>query len=132
TAETALGSLSHIRVHQLMERGEHRARRLDLFVAHPNRFMVPLQILRTFAGVGTTGFAVAVAIDSWGTGLGVILSAAGLTFVCLMVLLALPRGAAVHDPEHSVLALYPAIRAAGFVLEPLVRAINLLGAIGAR
>jgi putative hemolysin len=132
TTESALGSLSHVRVHQLHERGEHRARRLDLFVAHPSRFIVPLSILRTFSGIATTGFAVAIAVGSWGPTIGPVLAAAGLTFVGLMVLLALPRGIAVHDPEHTALGLYLPIRATAWLLAPLVRGVNALGALSAR
>jgi putative hemolysin len=132
TAETALGSLSHIRVHQLMDRGVAGARRLELFVTHPSRFVVPAQVMRTFAGVATTGFAVAIALATGEPTVGTVLGTAAVAFAVLTVLLAFPRGAALHDPERTLLALYWPVRVVAAVLDPLVKALNALGGIGAR
>ena len=132
TIESGLGSLNHTRIHQLIDRGVPNARRLEMFITYPGRFMIPVQVLRTFAGVATTGFAVAEAVEVWQPGAGVVLGTAAGTFVVLTILLALPRGAAVHSPERSVLAFYWPLRAIAAVLSPVVRVLNALGGVGAR
>jgi putative hemolysin len=132
TAETALAALSRARVHQLAERGLAEARRLEVFVDHPNRYLTSTHVLRLLAGVVTTAFMAALVIGAWGAMPGqVLLTSVGI-FLILTLLLSFPRGIAVHDPERTLVALYFPVRLTAALLGPIVRLLNRIGGTAAR
>src|SRR5262245_28896187 len=96
TAETALAALSRARIHHLNERGAGEARRLDVFLDHPNRYLTSTNVLRLLAGVVTTAFMVALVIGAWGAAPGQMLLTSIGIFLGLTLLLSFPRGVAVH------------------------------------
>jgi magnesium and cobalt exporter, CNNM family len=132
TAETALAALSRARVHQLSERGLVEARRLDVFLDHPNRFLTSSHVLRLLAGVVTTAFLAALVIGTWGATPGRMLLISIGIFLILTLLLSFPRGIAVHDPERTLIALYVPVRLTAVLLNPVVRLLNRIGGAAAR
>ncbi|HEY3108830.1 MAG TPA: hemolysin family protein [Chloroflexota bacterium] len=132
TAETALAALSRARTNQLAERGLADARRLDVFLDYPNRFLTSTNVLRLLAGVLTTTFLVALEIRAWGATPGQMLVTSLAIFLVLTLLLSFPRGIAVHDPERTLIALYYPVRATAALLSPVVRLLNRIGGAAAR
>src|SRR5215467_4610453 len=110
TAETALAALSRARTNQLAERGVVGARRLDVFLDYPNRFLTSSHVLRLLAGVVTSAFTVEFVIATWGATPGRTLATAVAIFLVLTLLLSFPRGIAIHDPERTLIALYLPVR----------------------
>jgi CBS domain containing-hemolysin-like protein len=132
TAETALAALSRARTNQLAERGLAGARRLDIFLDYPNRFLTSTHVLRLLAGVVTTAFMVALVFGAWGATPGQTLVTSVAIFLVLTLLLSFPRGIAVHDPERTLIALYYPVRATAALLSPVVRLLNRIGGAAAR
>ena len=132
TAETALAALSRARTNQLAERGLAAARRLDVFLDYPNRFLTSTHVLRLLAGVFTTAFLVALVIRAWGATPGQMLVTSLAIFLVLTLLLSFPRGIAVHDPERTLIALYYPVRTTAALLSPVVRLLNRIGGAAAR
>jgi putative hemolysin len=132
TAETALASLSRARTSHLAERGVSGARRLEVFLEAPSRFLTSTHVLRLLAGVITTAFMAALVIGLWGaTPWRMLVTSVGI-FLILTLLLSFPRGIAVHDPERTLIALYFPVRTAAALLSPIVRLLNRIGGTAAR
>ncbi|HEY3083092.1 MAG TPA: hemolysin family protein, partial [Chloroflexota bacterium] len=125
--ETAVANLSRTRLQQLANAGRERARALEVMIEHPSHYLIAAQVLRTLAGVTTTAFVVALALDgAAGDRLNVLWTAI-VTFVGLTLLLAFPRGIAVRDPERTLLTLYYPVRITSWFFGPLVTALNRIG-----
>ena len=125
--ETAVDNLSRTRLQQLANAGRERARALEVMIEHPSHYLIAAQVLRTLAGVTTTAFVVALALDgAVGDRLNVLWTAIA-TFVGLTLLLAFPRGIAVRDPERTLLTLYYPVRITSWLFGPLVTALNRIG-----
>jgi putative hemolysin len=132
TAETALVALSRHRVNVLVETGDGSARRLDVFLDQPNRYLTSTHVLRLLAGVLTTAFLVALLVGTGpATPVQALLMGLGI-FVGLTLLLSFPRGIAIHNPERTLQALYFPTRATAALLAPVVRALNRIGGTAAR
>ena len=125
--EAAVGNLSRSRLQQLANGGQERARALEAMVDHPSQYTVAAQVLRTLAGVTTTAFVVALALDGATRDTLRVLWTAIATFVGLTLLLAFPRGIAVRDPEGTLLTLYYPVRVSSWIFGPLVAALNRIG-----
>jgi CBS domain containing-hemolysin-like protein len=129
--ETAVANLSRARLQQLTNGRRERARALDVMIDHPSRYVVAAQVLRTLAGVTTTAFVVALALEGAARETLAVLWTAIVTFVGLTLLLAFPRGIAVRDPEGTLLTLYYPVVVTSAILGPLVVALNRIGGVAA-
>jgi putative hemolysin len=132
-SEIALVSIRRSRVEQLIEEGNHAARRVRRLLDDPGRFLAVAQIGLTFLGFFASAYA-AVSLTDRLTGLleqipALKGSAAGIALISVTIVLAgftiifgelVPKTLALAFPERFALTVARPIDVIGRILAPLV------------
>jgi putative hemolysin len=138
--ETALTALGENRARQLRDSGTRGARRLGLWVEHPERVLSTLLIGNTLVNVGAGALAGSVAVDlahaaGWNEASVVASATAAVTLVVLFLGEIVPKTLAKRHPVSVTMAVLPAVQAMTTLLWPVSWAAGrathaLLGALG--
>lgn len=119
-SETALTSVSRIRVRRLIEDKVPGAGRLDALLKHPSRFLATILFGNTLVNLSAASVATVLATHYFRTfGAGIATGAA--TFFILVYGEIIPKSFAVQHAERFALAVAPPIQVISVALYPLVR-----------
>jgi CBS domain containing-hemolysin-like protein len=140
--ETALTALGDNRARQLRDAGARGARRLSLWIEHPERVLSTLLIGNTLVNIGSGALAASIAVDlaqqaGWNEGTTLAAGTAVITLVVLFLGEIVPKTLAKRQPVAASLALAPALRVVALLLWPVSSAVTrasqaLVGLLGAR
>ncbi len=122
-AETALTSVSRIKIKNLAETGDKKARIIERLLAEPNKFLSTILVINSVAVIIASTLATGLALEfseNWGELIATIL----LSLIVLIFCEITPKTAAVQNPERWARALVGLVRGAAWLLTPL---ITLLG-----
>jgi putative hemolysin len=122
-AETALTSVSRIKIKNLVESGDKKAQLIERLLAQPNTFLSTILVVNSVAVILASTLATGLALEfseSWGELISTLL----LSLIVLIFCEITPKTAAVQNPERWARALVGLVRGAAWLLRPL---ITLLG-----
>lgn len=118
-AETALTSISRIKLKNLVEEGDKRAASIEQLLAKPNSFLATILVFNSVAVIVASSMATVLALRfsaSWGE----ILSSVFLSLFVLIFCEITPKTAAVQNPLRWARILVMPVQAAVWLLRPVV------------
>jgi len=124
-AETALTSISRIKLKNLVEEGDQRAIEIDRLLAHPNVFLSTILVVNSVAVIVASSMATVLALrllPSYGELIATIL----ISLVVLIFCEITPKTAAVQNPLRWARALVRPVRAAAWLLHPVVWSLSVI------
>ncbi len=131
--ETALTSLTHSRIHQMLESGQ-TCRLLDLWLKKPNNVLTTVLIANNIVNILAASLATALSQQQlMRLGLGeregfaVGLAVGVMTIVILVFGEVVPKTFAKHNAE-KIIPFFPLMYALYFVFQPLTRVLVLISA----
>jgi putative hemolysin len=131
-AETALLAANRLRLQQLEEAGDRRARTARRLLDEPGRLLTTLLVADNMINVVATVLATSVLIAVFGVERGVIYAAVGIVIVLLVVGEIVPKRLAGRHADRLALAFARPVAAFGAVLSPVVRLLSAVGAFVVR
>lgn len=124
-AETALTSISRIKLKNLVEEGDKKAAEIEHLLAEPNTFLSTILIVNSVAVIVASGMATVLALrfsETWGE----LLSSILISLVVLIFCEITPKTAAVQNPLRWARVLVGPVKGTAWLLHPVV---SILGAI---
>ncbi|HEY7348553.1 MAG TPA: hemolysin family protein [Ktedonobacterales bacterium] len=124
-AETALTSVSRIKIKNMVAEGDMTAQRIERLLAEPNKFLTTILVVNNVAVIVAATLATLLALRlsaSWGELLSTLLIALIVLIFCEIA----PKTAAIQNPERWARVLVNPVRGAAWFLSPVIR---FLGAI---
>ncbi|GAC1392458.1 MAG: hemolysin family protein [Ktedonobacteraceae bacterium] len=118
-AETALTSISRIKLKNLVEEGDTKAVEIERLLAEPNTFLSAILIVNSVAVIVASSMATVLALRFSGT-YGELLSSIIISLVVLIFCEITPKTAAVQNPLRWARALVGLVKATAWVLHPVV------------
>src|SRR5260370_6916690 len=118
-AETALTSISRIKLKNLIEEGDKRAASIEYLLAKPNSFLATILVFNSVAVIVASSMATVLALrfsENWGE----LLSSVFLSLFVLTLCEITAKSAAVQNPLRWARALVNPVRAAVWLLRPVV------------
>lgn len=124
-AETALTSISRIKLKNLVEEGDTQAAQIERLLTEPNKFLSTILIVNSVAVIVASTMATVLALRFSAT-LGELLSSVIISLVVLIFCEITPKTAAVQNPLRWARALLGPVRAASWLLSPLVATLSAI------
>jgi len=131
-AETALLAANRLRLQQLDEAGDRRARIVRRLLEDPGRLLTTLLVGDNIVNVAATVLATSVLIAVFGWQRGVLYAISGVVVVLLVIGEIVPKTVAVRYADRLSLWLARPLTAIIAVLSPLLRLLSALGSIVVR
>jgi len=124
-AETALTSVSRIKLKNLVEEGDKKALEIERLISQPNIFLSTILVVNSVAVIVASSMTTVLAlrfIPDYGELIGTIL----ISLVVLIFCEITPKTAAVQNPIRWARALVTPVRVAAWLLHPLVVALSAI------
>jgi CBS domain containing-hemolysin-like protein len=124
-AETALTSISRIKLKNLLEEGDRRAQDIENLLAEPNVFLSTILLVNSVSIIIAGSMATVLALhisQSWGELIAIVL----ISLIVLIFCEITPRTAAVQNPVIWARALVRPVRATAWLLRPLVWTLSVI------
>jgi putative hemolysin len=124
-AETALTSISRIKLKNLVEEGDHKALQIERLLAQPNIFLSTILICNSVAVIVASSMATVLALrlsPTWGELISTLLASLFVLIFCEIT----PKTAAVQNPLRWARVLVNPVRTAAWLLRPLVWSLNIV------
>jgi putative hemolysin len=124
-AETALTSVSRIRLKNMVEDGDQRAKQIEQLLNEPNTFLSTILVVNSVAVIVASSMATVLALhfsETWGELLSTVLSSVIVLIFCEIT----PKTAAVQNPLRWARALIGPVRGAAWVLRPIVWTLSVV------
>lgn len=118
-AETALTSISRIKLKNLVEDGDKKAAEIEKLLADPNTFLSTILIVNSVAVIVASSMATVLALrfsQTWGE----LVSSIIISLIVLIFCEITPKTAAVQNPLRWAHALVGPVKGAAWVLHPIV------------
>lgn len=125
SSETALMSLSKIRVRYMMDEGIKNAYYINKLIENPSKMLSTILIGNNIANIGASALATSIAINLWGnTGVGI---ATGIMTVLVIIFGEItPKSLAAENSERVALRVAKPIYALTLILNPLIKVLMYL------
>ncbi|HEX9134877.1 MAG TPA: hemolysin family protein [Ktedonobacteraceae bacterium] len=124
-AETALTSVSRIKLKNLVEEGDKKALEIERLIAKPNVFLSTILVVNSVAVIIASSMTTVLAlrfIPDYGELIGTIL----ISLVVLIFCEITPKTAAVQNPLRWARVLVKPVRGVAWLLHPLVVALSAI------
>ncbi len=124
-SETALTSLSRIKIRNLAQEGNPRAQLIEHLLREPNTFLSTILVVNNVAVIVASTLATILALNmipSWGEVISTVL----ISLIVLIFCEITPKTAAVQAPERWALAVAPAVHVTSLVLKPVVASLTFI------
>jgi putative hemolysin len=124
-SETALTSVSRIKVRNLAQDGDPRAQLIEQLLRDPNTFLTTILVLNNVAVIVASTLATLIALDVFST-YGEIISTVMISLLVLIFCEITPKTAAVQAPERWGMLLVRPVYALTVALKPVVVALTFI------
>src|SRR3989440_4797689 len=124
-AETALTSISRIKLKNLVEEGDKKALEIERLISTPNVFLSTILVVNSVAVIIASSMTTVLAlrfIPDYGELIGTIL----ISLVVLIFCEITPKTAAVQNPIRWARALIKPVRGAAWLLHPLIVTLSAI------
>ncbi len=118
-SETALTSVSRIKLKNLVEEGDQKAAEIERLLTQPNSFLSTILIVNSVAVIVASSMATVLALR-FSTSLGELISTVLISLVVLIFCEITPKTAAVQNPLRWARALFPLVKGTAWLLHPIV------------
>lgn len=118
-SETALTSVSRIKLKNLVEEGDQKAAQIERILANPNVFLSTILIVNSVATIVASSMATVLALRfsaSWGE----LISSLLLSLVVLIFCEITPKTAAVQNPLRWARVMIGPVQGTAWLLRPIV------------
>jgi len=122
-SETALTSLSRIKLKNLIEEGDKKALDIDSLLARPNTFLSTILIVNNVAVIVASSMATVLALR-FSASLGELISTIVMSLIILIFCEITPKTAAVQNPLRWARRLSGFVRGAAWLLRPVVLVLS--------
>lgn len=122
-SETALTSVSRIKLRNLAEEGDKKAAEIQHLLDNPNVFLSTILIVNSVATIIASSMATVLALrfsESWGE----LISSFLLSLIVLIFCEISPKTAAVQNPLRWARVMIGPVRGAAWLLRPIVWALS--------
>lgn len=118
-AETALMTLSKIRIKQLVESDVKGSKRIEKLLSEPNKLLSTILIGNNVVNIGASSLMTSLAIEAFGnTGVGIATGA--MTLLILIFGEITPKSLAAENAEKISFLVAPFIAGLSFLLTPII------------
>jgi putative hemolysin len=124
-AETALTSVSRIKLKDLMDEGDRKARQIEKILVEPNAFLSTILVINRVAVVVATCMATLLTLRFTHVWAALVASAAASIIIIIFCEIS-PKTTAIQNPLGWARALLGLIRFTTGLLRPIVWLLNLL------
>lgn len=131
TAETALTSVSRLRMRSLAEAGDRGARRVVRLHERPNAYLSTILTVNNVAVIVASTVTTLLVVDKWGRGVEAIATAV-LSVVVLVACEILPKSVALRFNEKMARWVSGPVAALTWLLRPLVGLLTWLSGLVVR
>ncbi len=118
-AETALTSISRIKLKNLVEEGDRTAIKIEHLLAQPNTFLSTILVVNSVAVIVASSMATVLALR-FSQSMGELVSTVLISLVVLIFCEITPKTAAVQNPLRWARFLVGPVRGAAWLLRPAV------------
>ena len=118
-AETALTSISRIKLKNMVEDGDKKAAEIEKLLADPNTFLSTILIVNSVAVIVASSMATVLALRfsaTWGE----LISSIVISLIVLIFCEITPKTAAVQNPLRWARVLVGPVKGAAWILHPIV------------
>ncbi len=123
SSETALVSLSKIRLRQMVDEGVKNASLVSTLIDKPNKLLGAILIGNNIVNIAASALATSIAIDLWGNK-GIGISTGVMTFLVLIFGEVTPKSLAAQNSEKTALKVSRPIYFITVFLSPLIYVIT--------
>jgi len=124
-AETALTSISRIKLKNLVESGDEQAIEIDRLLTDPNKLLSTILVVNSVAVIVASSMATVLALAFSAT-YGELLSSIIISLVVLIFCEITPKTAAVQNPVRWARIFIRPVRGAAWVLTPIVWSLSAI------
>jgi putative hemolysin len=124
-AETALTSVSRIRIRNLAEEGDRRAQRIRQALERPDRFLSTILVVSNISVIAASTLATIIAVDL-DFSFAEVISTILLSLIVLIFCEITPKTWAVQNPERAARMLIGPLEMVSAVLRPIVVGLTAL------
>lgn len=124
-AETALTSVSRIKLKNLVEEGDQKAAQIERLIAQPNTFLSTILVVNNVAVIVASSMATVLAIRYSAT-FGELIATILISLVVLIFCEITPKTLAVQNPLRWARALVNPVRGAAWLLRPVVVSLSVI------
>ncbi len=124
-AETALTSISHIRMRNLAEEGDQKARRIRRILEHPDTFLSTILVVSNLSVITASTLATIIAVDI-DFSFSEVISTILLSIIVLIFCEITPKTAAVQNPERVARFLLRPVEVISAMLKYVVIALTAI------
>src|SRR6266567_5822679 len=124
-AETALTSISRIKLKNLVESGDEQAIEIDRLLTDPNKLLSTILVVNSVAVIVASSMATVLALAFSAT-YGELLSSVVISLVVLIFCEITPKTAAVQNPVRWARIFIRPVRGAAWVLTPIVWSLSAI------
>src|SRR5712691_1776396 len=124
-SETALTSVSRIKLKNLVEEGDKKAAEIERLLAQPNTFLSTILIVNSVAVIVASSMATVLALR-FSTSFGELISTVLISLVVLIFCEITPKTAAVQNPMRWARALLPLVKGTAWLLHPIVVVLSTI------
>lgn len=123
SSETALVSLSKIRLRQMVDEGVKNASLVSTLIDKPNKLLGAILIGNNIVNIAASALATSIAIDLWGNK-GIAISTGLMTFLVLIFGEVTPKSLAAQNSEKTALKVARPIYFITVFLSPVIYVIT--------
>src|ERR1700730_5809276 len=124
-AETAITSISRIKLKNLVESGDPKAVKIDRLLANPNTYLSTILVVNSVAVIVASSMATVLALRFSPT-FGELIATILISLVVLIFCEITPKTAAVQNPLRWARALVDIVSGVAWLLRPIVIALSAI------
>src|SRR5215471_20818964 len=124
-AETALTSVSRIKLKNLVEEGDRKAIEIERLLSQPNVFLSTILVVNNVAVIVASSMATVLALR-FSANLGELIATILISLIVLIFCEITPKTAAVQNPLRWARAFVNPVRGAAWLLRPVVWSLNVI------
>ncbi len=124
-AETALTSVSRIKLKNLVEEGDQKAIEIERLLSQPNVFLSTILVVNNVAVIVASSMATVLALR-FSANFGELIATILISLVVLIFCEITPKTAAVQNPLRWARAFVNPVRGAAWLLRPVVWSLNVI------
>jgi len=124
-AETALTSVSRIKLKNLVEEGDEKALQIDRLLAQPNVFLSTILVVNSVAVIVASSMATVLAL-TFSASFGEVIATVLISLIVLIFCEITPKTAAVQNPLRWARIMVGPVRGAAWLLRPIVWSLSAI------
>jgi putative hemolysin len=129
--ETALTSISRIKLKNLVEEGDKQAAKIERLLNEPNTFLSTILVVNSVAVIVASSMATALALE-FSASFGEVISTVLISLIVLIFCEISPKTTAVQSPLRWARVLVNFVLAMAWLLRPIVVSLNAITSVFVR